>query len=349
MRNKLIGIALFGVGIAALLGWHGWTSSTDAVDPVAMLPDEVTDRQVFGRRSAEAADAPEVEALLATPAPPLTPKDDYEAHVQGLRLSRADWVGGAVVSCDLGEDAIGHDQVLFDAGAPFSAEGPVDGVSRLATRIHDGRISFVVTEPAGETRATLIDTVRRDGVRTMAPDTVAVRIWWTGAEPGAEVGCTATAAERTVPVTIEVVDAPGRLAGTTDGEWGHASYPVIQGCGLVFPLTTNPVEVSLPEGACTLRVDNRNGTFGAIVNRGTEIPVTLGNGDNRVTLTLPDAPPLWQPPDLLELEAASGAAAWLATEVGDAKIEEALNAMSRGDLEPAEELWAKVQKEREQR
>jgi hypothetical protein len=259
---------------------------------------------------------------------------------------RADWVGGATVTCDLGALAGTANRALLGPESGLRPTGAVDVVSRFGTSVQDGRITFAVTEPEGTTRALLARKRQRDGQRVDA-DTTPVAISWSGAVEGSTVGCTGVTALPETRLSVSVVDASGERVPPTQGMYPD-SFPVITGCGVMVPVWQNPMVLDVIAEDCVLRIESRNPEFGLIVNRGASMPVAAAaGGELEVSIEAPPIPTLYQLPELGEVATAADVAAWAGKQRAADGLESAVQMLVDGAIDPAvyERILASAEEE----
>ncbi|MFK7931180.1 MAG: hypothetical protein AB8H79_23555 [Myxococcota bacterium] len=274
---------------------------------------------------------------------------------------RADWVGGAVVTCDLSsfEGRFQNAFINFDEG--LKNAGAVDIISRAYTPVIENRITFTVTEETGEARIALnpawedpdedIDGASpqpRPGFSEF--NGVPARITWSGAVPGSTVGCTSAVRTESARITILLVDDHGQRTGLPMAQGGGTeSLLTIRGCGMHFPMESSILELQVEAGRCGLQVERRNATVPLIVSRSPVHLVNLQPGEERtIELPMPDSPPLYQPPDMLEVSTAADIAAFFGADVAADLLEEALLKLANGEwnAETLEELGRELDKSR---
>jgi len=261
-----------------------------------------------------------VEPVRSEPAPPWTPPppppaappqpvppppavDDAPAGLDhASRLDRADWIGGGIVVCDVRGVAPSARGASVEPEKGMSLDGSVDLVSRIAT-VQDGHLWLTVREPSGEVPVMLFNV--EDGPADMSG--VRARIRWSGAEAGQTVGCSALWQPPSAHVNLTVTDRGGAsLLGGPD-----RGMIMVRGCGLMLPLFASPQRLPIEAGTCTLRIERRNATFPLPVAYSDWTAVRLLPGETLdLTLTAPDEPPMYKPPELHELRALADLAAW---------------------------------------
>ena len=284
--RRLWGItAAVGVVIALLLALTlpRWSRSTGPDAVVFMEPPRPAGAAAW-------SPPPPPPPPPAPPPPTPLPEGDHRfstfAHAA---IDRAEWVGGAVVTCDVSHLGIGE-AVAVDLDRMLEPDHPVDVLSRIGVP-QEGILQLIVTEPDGEA------TVHA-GASTEQPIRV-FKVRWTGAEPGARVGCSSFEEVERATLDVRVVDPRGAPM-EPDRE---AGLVMIRGCGLALPQVGPTTPIGIEPGACALRAEVRNPRFPLIVLRGDPVAVRLYPGEHLdVTLVAPDPPPLWQPPDLLEVQ-----------------------------------------------
>lgn len=330
---SIVGIML---AVCAGLWFLPGTGPRGSVLAVEMAPIRTESGEVWRPAPAPAIVTQEVPEFEDLP-------EDYGEHWDRTH-DRADWVGGATVTCELGDLADNAVTAHLDMDKGIRLEGTVDVMSRMYTPIEDGRVTFAVKEPEGEARLMLgivddetLDIDELDG----PPDFEAfgsrpLRVRWHGADEGTTVGCDGVWAVETGSLAIRIVDTSG-----ADVEPGPASMAIVRGCGVMVPLAMNPVEFEVEAGTCALQLERRAANFPLVVSRSQPESVQIAPGEVReITLTLPDPPPLYQPPDLLELATAADVAAFFGADVAADAIEAVIERVLAGDWD--EDLMARI-------
>ncbi len=357
-RLRWVLFAVVGAVLAILLGFVALPMALPAPVPVrAVVMDDysATDVHTFN------PDRPEIPAPAVQPVP--TREDlpvEYGEHWDRAH-DRADWIDGAVVTCDIGalmsprepdpapgdpdfDDFVMPQMAFLDMDEGVHLEGSVDVVSRFYTPVVDGRITFTVRETSGSSRVLAPDMATSPS-GSLEGDWLQVR--WSGAEPGTTVGCDGVWKRDTGTLTLTVLDERGQEFSPPDSEDGtQPPLIVVRGCGLMSP-AAHEAELPVPAGRCALQVERRNSTFPLIANRGEAVIIDVPAGGNvDVTLRAPPEPPLYQPPDLIELSTAADVAAYFGSDAMADAFEELLQSILNGDWDPAmfEEL-AKAQQE----
>lgn len=244
---------------------------------------------------------PPPRAPQPVPPPPTEPANQGLDHAS--RLDRADWTGGAVVVCDVRELAPDASTAIIEMEKGLTLQGAVDVVSRIGI-VQEGHIWLTVRESSGEVGLTLAPEgapprVLGRGVRA--------RLRWSGAEPGETVGCAAVWEVPRATLRVTVTDP----AGTPFNGERERGFVLLRGCGLFLPIVQEMQELPIEAGTCTLRVERRNETFPLPFTTSEWVAVRLLPGETLdLTLVAPDAPPLYQPPDLEELRTLADLAAW---------------------------------------
>lgn len=318
--------AVVGVLIALLLALTlpRWSRSTSPDAVVFMEPQRPSGAVAW---SPPPPPPPPPEPPPPTPLPEGDHRFSTFAHTA---VDRADWVGGAVVTCDVSAFELG-DATAVDLDRMLEPDHPVDVLSRVGVP-QDGVIHLVVTEPEGEA------TVHAAGTPG-APHRV-FKLRWTGAEPGARVGCTSFDEVEAATLTVTVVDRRGvEVQAERD-----VRIVMIRGCGLAMPTLGPSTPLAIEPGACALRAEVRNPRFPLIVLRGEPVAVRLFPGEHLdVTLVAPDPPPVWQPPDLLEVQQIADLAAWGGSAAIADALDELADRIARGEW--SDELFAELMKE----
>lgn len=316
--------AVLGIAVAVCVGFLALPGLAPAPPelPVVVM-DDYTPEDV--RRFDRHAPPPAIAQPVPAPAE-LTPEPgpNWErAH------DRADWIGGATVTCDIGHLVADARTAFLDMDQGVHLEGAVDVSSRFYSPVQDGRLTFTVRAMAGTTRVLVPDFERDMDPEDPHLHTRALRIRWSGAEVGSTVGCDGAWEERT-----------GRLQVTLDGypsdqeqeSQARMVPPVLRGCGVMLPMPAETVSLSLATGRCVLQVERRHASLPFIVNRGERVAVDiLPDRVTRVTLRVPDEPPLYQSPDLTELETAADLAAYFGSDAAADALETVVEKVASGE------------------
>lgn len=335
------GLGVLVAACAGLLTLPSFTSSTTTGEVVAMDGYDAGQIQRF-RQAAE----PGADVVRPQPVPDLPGDSEEERNAWETVQDRADWADAGVVTCDLG--ALGQDAAVahLDMDGGVALEGSIDLLSRLFTPVQDGRITFVALEPEGEARVRLSRPPGMDedtdpaGPASPAFANRALRVRWTGAEPGRTVGCTAAWEPPAGRIAV-TFDYPESWPPPTSPDiQSMNAFAVVRGCGVYLPEFAGPIEFAAEAGTCILQVESR-GAMPISRARGTPITVQVRPGETtRVTLEVPPPPPVWQPPDLLELNAMADLAAYAGADAAADALEELIERVASGewDAEALEDL-----------
>jgi hypothetical protein len=268
--------------------------------------------------------APEPPPPTPQPVPTFEPTGNRFGSLHETALDRAAWVGGAVVTCDLSRFVTDGEMALVAADQILNPDHPVDPTSRFG-QIQENHLRLVVTEPSGEVS---VAAVRKGDTSPTTP----LRVRWQGAEPGTTVGCTGVWEPPSATLRVRLVDASGAPLAPNKSESAFAGMALIRGCGMILPYVVEPTPLTIEAGTCTLRVERRNSSFPLIVGRSAPVAVRLFPGETLdLTLTAPDEPPLWQPPDLMELQGIAEIAAWAGSAAAAELIDDLVSRVLRGE------------------
>lgn len=326
-------------------------------DDVVVMDDPNAGEVIQYRPSAPAqAEAQPVPALEDVPA-------DLQSHWEQTS-DRADWIGGATVVCDLGELAGESRNAFMDMDRGLEQSGGVDVLSRMYTPVVDGMITFAVREPSGEARVLLntVDEAQFDGnegdgtvddaVEVEPPrlDLAPIRIAWAGATEGKTVGCHAVYASEPATLEIYVEDSEGNpFSGITEAAGSMPDAVVVRGCGFMLPQMYSPIVLDVEAGRCAIQAERRNSGFPLIVARGKTYVLNLQPGETReLHLIAPDEPPLYQPPDLVEISTAADIAAYFGADAAADALESLVDQLANGewDADTVQEIIQELQNSR---
>jgi hypothetical protein len=276
---------------------------------------------------------------LPQPVPEVEELDPEFVETWTRAHDRADWVGGAVVTCVLPEE-YQYTQVVFaDMGQGLALQGRVDVMSRFLVPVEDGRIHLVVTEPGGEALLQMIGQLgsSQPGSPRVVENDLA-RIRWSNAQPGTTVGCDAVWEVGRGTLTIRVPGFGGQPQGDTDFPDPNVADPplvLVHGCGVAMPVTAESTTIQAEPGPCTLRADRRSPLFPFVVARGEPVPVYVESGGyTSVTLDMPPEPPTWQPPELTELATVADMAGFMGADAMADAVDELIRRITSGEFTP---------------
>ncbi|MEM1031604.1 MAG: hypothetical protein AAGN82_14735 [Myxococcota bacterium] len=209
-RVRWILFAALGATLALLIGFLALPMALPtpkAIRVVQMNDYTPANRQAFGH---EPPPEPVAQPLLVI--------DELSPEVEAAftqAQDRADWIDGAVVTCDVSAIFPGYGQAFVDMDQGVNLDGQVDVVSRFNTPVMDGRVTLAVTEPSGTARLSLPDMMRHDddddedvlvdgnGAFNLGNTTIRVR--WSGAQPGSTVACDGAWEQPQGQVEVELV------------------------------------------------------------------------------------------------------------------------------------------------
>jgi hypothetical protein len=258
----------------------------------------------LGEESLASTSSPVTVQLVADHADQREPVADDMHPITRRRYrwvqERADWVGGAVVHCDLGTSLSGR-MLKLDESAAITGDSAVDVPMRhggkwpLALGREDAH--FVVTQDAGRAVARLVPSPF-DGQPAGDEQLFVVR--WSGARPGTTVPCDSVHRASTGQVRVRVVEADGTpYVGSSLG-W-HDGLVRVRGCGIWRRAARLAVDVPVTAGACTMQAEVR-GDVPFATALGPPVTIYVGAGERvEVVLTLPDDPQLTAAPNVEEL------------------------------------------------
>lgn len=330
-RRLVVIAATVGVALAVLLGvlaMPRWSSSPP-VEVVLFEPMDPTAARAW-------TPPPPPPPAPPQPVPPPETFEAEDTDSKGLTFEqlrdRADWNGGAVVTCDL--SAFGAFKTAsINLGEGLGLGGAVDVLSRLAPVI-DGYVRIVVNEPQGRAQGFLLTEEAVNSRIDELRDLPLLTLSWRGAEPGTTVGCDAV--DVTASGSLRVtVNPPHDEPHDADGNPLTKPILILRGCGSMWPVVAATSEISVEPGTCTMHVERRNRSWPLAIARGPPVMVRLGPGDTvDVTLDAPPEPSAWQPPDLDELMTISDVAGWAGNVAISNAIEELVASVQRGDWDP---------------
>lgn len=339
-RLRWLIAALVGVFVAVCLGFIALPRLVPAPDPVPVITMQDFDPTEVTRFQPSPPPAP-----VAQPVPERADLDPNALERLDAAQDRADWIDGATVTCDLagllppppGDDAdFDWRSVFIDMDEGVHLDAAVDITSRFYTPIHDERISFTVTEQEGTARVIvpLFESSAEDRHMNAAP----LRVRWSGAAPGTTVSCDGVWEEQKGRVELEITGIPPELM-TEEGNWNTGQGmvpPVIRGCGIMLPMPLITGSMDLAAQRCVLQIERRSMTFPLIANKGEAVAIEIEPGQTtRVQLRLPDEPPLYQPPDLTELQTAADIAAYYGSDVVADALDELVEKLASGEWDAA--------------
>jgi hypothetical protein len=324
--------------IAAVVAWPFVLPTTPAVSASAMKAYAARDRQTYQ------------PPRLPQPVPDAGGVRKEIGEVLEVVSDRADWIGGATVTCDLGalapeggrmawEDVDGSTigtSAVVDGQMGLSLAGPSDLDGRHSAVV-DGRLTFPVTSEEGSVLVFLEGHATGDLAADMG---TWLQVHWSGATPGTTVGCDEVRESESATLVVDLRDEEGRPF-PTNPHWDEILV-VIRGCGLWW-FVRGPVDwphrFSVPAGPCGLQVERRHPNLPLIVARSAVIAVQTRPGEIvELTLSAPPEPPIYQAPDLIELAAVADLTAyegsgWLAD-----RLEAMLRDISAGTWSPTDDL-----------
>ncbi|TVQ89184.1 MAG: hypothetical protein EA397_15525, partial [Deltaproteobacteria bacterium] len=298
------------------------------------------------------------------PAPPPPTPDEPTARQRAAEAwvdDRADWIGGAVVTCDLTRFGRDFTFVWLDPAGPMNLGATVDPLAKFP-QLYDGRIRFSTTEPSGEVTLSLqAGPALADGLDpdeqaqaladmdpeellggTASQDFRLVRVRWSGATPGSTVACDAAEEPPTGTLTIFFEADPEDLDDTS------LSTTLVKGCGNATFALKPSVSMKVEAGACQISIERRNATVPLAIERLGPFLVDIAPGEHvEVELPFPEEPPMWAIPDLDELEAIADITAWTGSELLNTAAQSLLDMLKTGQWSPreVEQILTEVQEE----
>jgi len=266
-RLRWVLFAVAGVVLALLLGFVALPLSIPRPQPVrAVVMDDyaATDVQTFRPTAAPAPVAQPLPERQELPAG----HDEFwdRAH------DRADWIGGATVTCDV--SALMPDRparvfgnvasAFLDMDQGVHLDAAIDVVSRFNTPVSDGRITFTVQEPSGTARILLpVEPVGEDGEPELSNmQGTWGKVRWSGAETGTTVACDGVWEEPEGRLQVSLLDERGGPLPPRSAD-GPRVLAVLRGCGFMVPMLepSQPAGIDVPAGRCGLQIERRSSTF----------------------------------------------------------------------------------------
>ena len=338
--RRWILFAVVGSLLAILLGFVALPLSLPATTPLQVGPMHdygATDVQKLSTGARAPARSPQpVPDLTAVP-------DGIRPHYDRL-ADRADWTGGAVVTCDIsaftpdnaspywegpdGELIASSATVDRDAGLD---EGTVDLISR-SSGVLKGRLTVVVSEPSGSSRVFLQQT--GNDIPPGHIDGRWLQVRWSGAEPGSTTSCDGVWESETATLRITVVDHDGSPL-PEDLELSEAVV-ILRGCGVMHHVRDAPSAFTIAASTCAVQLERRSALFPLIVARARPVRVSAAPGQTvDLTLRAPEEPPLYQPPDFVELGVIADAAAFEGSEQLTDFLDGVISDLAAGEWDPS--------------